>query len=75
MLFDTRFNSWNEWVISSVDINLFVGQLHIPVVMVVVEIGYPKNHGEKLDKNYVAVALAVFCKMRQHHRQFQELVQ
>lgn len=62
-------------MINRVDIYLFIGQLRIPVVVIVIEIRAPVMHGEKLDKAYLTVPLAVFCKMRKHHRQFQQLVQ
>lgn len=62
-------------MIDRVDIYFFIGQLRIPVVIIVVEIRAPVMHGEKLDKADLAIPLAVFCKMRQHHRQFQQLIQ
>ncbi len=56
-------------------VNLFEGQLHIPVVIIIVHIIAPIVHGQEINKAYAGVTLLMLGVMLKQNRQFEQLVQ
>ncbi len=75
MLFNSWFNSCDQRVINGLDVHFFVGQLHVPVIIIVVEVGTPVMHGQELYKAYPVVQLVMLHVMTYQGWYFQQLVQ
>jgi len=58
-----------------IDIHFLERQLHIPGIVVIVQVLPPVVHREKVQQTYPGIPLLVLVEMFKQHGQFQELIQ
>lgn len=75
ILLQRRFDAGDRRMVHRLQVHLFIRQLHIAVVVLVIQVRTTVMHGQELKETYAFVQLMVFHIVAYQGRQLQELVQ